>query len=550
MIIVEISATAQQVIKSFGVSGAWWPNDLTYFPAAAQQNLSSLLFSKDGLYVSGYRYNVGATGNEWDNMTNVASPMRAVQSFMKNDGTYDWTRDAGGVYYLKAAQAAKVPSIAFFANALPTAMTENNKPCDITLISSFIPQHVAYLVKVIAYWAAKGINIEYVSPMNEPDSSFSKGSEKCGQEGMSVDKSIRPQVFQQLKAALAESADAKSVKIMGDETSLVASQALKEYGNAADNPGWLTQTLEDESIDAIAVHMYDFPDDATLKNYRQLVINASLATTKKKPPPPIKMTEISSFSSALEVRKPWGQTGNGAMSSEYDPSIDNALDMARMIWQWMTLVNAESWDWWTAVSCMLPCDPTIDPTCPSKYAAGKGWNDAFIYIDPNYRTNKNYDFYINKKFYVFKHFTTFVRPGAVRYDIPNKLLPYGTVAMASQGTDKTWNTIFINRNETAQAINFKMPGTGGKVVGMTQTTNDADWQSVTLPTVANDNTVKIKLPARGVLSMQFTVAGDPVAAGNVATADKRDIQLTGNEILEAEMATKPRGRFSRPRGGS
>jgi len=55
--IVVISSNAQQTIRSFGASGAWWPNFLNDFPPAQQRNLSQLLFSEDWLHLSGYRYN-------------------------------------------------------------------------------------------------------------------------------------------------------------------------------------------------------------------------------------------------------------------------------------------------------------------------------------------------------------------------------------------------------------------------------------------------------------------------------------------------------------
>lgn len=562
-VIVEISSTPEQTIKSFGVSGAWWPNDLNYFPPASQQNLSTLLFDNDWLYVSGYRYNVGASGDQDDSTSlTYPSPLRLVQSFMKTDGTYDWTRDGPGVYYLKAAQAANVSSIAFFVNAQPSALTQYKQACGTTLSTANIPAYVAFIEQVLAHWAAAGINIEYISPMNEPDDDFQQGSSSpwaCPQEGMKVPVNTRSAVFQQLRAALAASASAgaKAVKIMGDETSQVTQQALKEYINSYSglldstvSSGWLTETLSGQYIDAISVHMYDFPDDPALSNFKQLVANASAAATPPRTPPPIKMSEISSFSSALGVRKPWGATGPGRLSSEYDPTMDNALDMARMIWQFMTLVNAESWDWWTAVSTMLGCTPTTDPTCPSQYVSGQGYNDALIYIDPNYATNKNYNFYITKRFWVFKHFTTFVRPGSVRYDIPNESLPYGVVAMASLGTDHTWNTVFINRNETDQTITLKLPGIGGKLLGMTQTTATDDWQSVALPAVSSTDTVQITLPARSVLSLQFSITGTntpstSVASREVSTSvevDERDLTHKG-ELSKRKAHGSLRGRL-------
>lgn len=560
---VEISTTPQQTIKYFGISGAWWPNDLNLFPPASQANLSTLLFDKEWLYASGYRYAVGATGdNDQKDVLTYPSPLRLVQSFMKTDGTYDWTRDGPGVYYLKAAVAAKVPSIAFFVNARPSALTQWKQACGTTLDEAGIAPYVGFLEKVLAYWAdEEKIPIEYISPMNEPNDDFQKGSSspwQCGQEGMKVPRDLRPEVFKQLRAALekSSSAGAKKVKIMGDETSQVTQQALKEYTTAQDSgSGWLVDTLSGNYIDAIAVHMYDWPDDVSLRNYKQLVANAAAAATPPRTPPPIKMTEISSFKSALGFHKPWGRTGTDSLASEYDPTIDGALDTARMIWQWMTLVNAESWDWWTAVSTMLGCSPTTEPGCASKYVDGKGYNDAFIYLDPNYATNKNYEFYLTKRFWMFKHFTTFIRPGSVRYDIPNQSLPYGTVAMASLGTDNNWNTIFINRNMTEQRITLKLPGTGGKLLGMTQTTAADDWKSVTPPVISPSDTVEMVLPARSIISLQFSVGGKPTTPPATAAIAGRDVvQIKDlevlmpaeiDEILGGKIGSKPRDRLSR-----
>ena len=476
---------------------------------------------------------MGATGDSDALQINPA--LRSVQSFMKTDGTYDWTRDGPGIYYLKAAQAAGVSSITFFLNAQPSGLTSNHEACGSSLSDDGIAAYVAYIEKVVAYWADQGVPIDYVSPMNEPDDSFQHcgftSGCSCGQEGMQVPVSIRASVFQQLRAALASSvsAGAKKVKIMGDETSQIASQALVEYVPAVpatggfQNPGWLPDTLEGQYIDAIAVHMYDWPDDATLKNYKQLIINASLQTTHRNPAPPVKMTEVSSYASARDAHASYGWTGPSILKSEFDPTIDNALDMARMIWQWMTLVNAESFDWWTAVSTMMPCTPTTDPTCPYTYQSGNGWNDALIYLDSAYSTNKNYEFYLTKKFWIFKHFTTFVRPESVRYDIPNEVLPYGTVALASKGIDETWSSIFINRNATAQTITLQLPGVGGKLVGMTQTTAVDDWKTLPLPVISSTNTVTIDLPARGVLSLQFTVTG-PLPQTATATKVRRKLK--------------------------
>lgn len=517
--VVQLSPTPQQTITSFGASGAWWPNFLGDFPPAQQKNLSALLFSEDGLQLSGYRYNMGASGDK-DNTT-VSTPGRGVESFLNTDGSYDWQRDGPGVYYLKAAQDAGVGSITFFVNAMPSNLTSDNitttktTPCGSSLSAEQIPRFVEYITTVLAHMVEVGIKMEYISPMNEPDNSFSS----CTQEGMSVPTSNRAAVFQQLRASLQASTTpgVSTVKIMGDETSQITSQALREYED------WLPAVLQAKSIDAIAAHMYDWPDDAMLLNYRQLVINNSLPNL----PPPIKMTEISTFISAAGVYAPWGWTGPKIFGVEYDPSINSALDMARYIWQWLTLVNAESWDWWTAVSNMMPCSPSTTPGCASTYSNSQsppGFNDGLVYIDPNYATTKDYSFYLPKRYWVFRHFTKFLRPGAVRYDVPNEVLPYGTVAVAGLNTDGVYSTIFVNRNATSQAIRMKLPAAGGKVTAGAQTTDKKDWENVPLPVVKADGTFRMTLPAKGVLSIQFTVKGP-----GVAPSSRRRRSLDGYE---------------------
>lgn len=93
--VVQLSPEPQQTIASFGGSGAWWPNFLKDFPLEQQQNLSTLLFSEDWLHLSGYRHNLGGSGGLGDSVY-VSAPGRGVESFMTTNGSYDYTRDAGG----------------------------------------------------------------------------------------------------------------------------------------------------------------------------------------------------------------------------------------------------------------------------------------------------------------------------------------------------------------------------------------------------------------------------------------------------------------------
>ena len=132
---------------------------------------------------------------------------------------------------------------------------------------------------------------------------------------------------------------------------------------------------------------------------------------------------------------------------------------------------------------------------------------------------------------MFRHFTRFLRPGAVRFDIKNERLPYGTVAVAVRNVDDVYSVIFVNRNETEQVIKFKMPGEGGRVTAAAQTTDSMDFGDVELPVVGRDGTFEVTLPARGVLSVQFTVEEE----GRAVATERRERALFGGREDGREM---------------
>src|SRR5437868_3899240 len=77
--VATVSATARQTIQGFGASGAWWPIDLVHFPADVRQQVADMLFSSDGIALSGYRYNIGGGGK------GVTTPDRAPKQYPDDD---------------------------------------------------------------------------------------------------------------------------------------------------------------------------------------------------------------------------------------------------------------------------------------------------------------------------------------------------------------------------------------------------------------------------------------------------------------------------------
>src|SRR5436309_5743947 len=190
----RVDAGPLQTMVGFGASGAWWPHDLGRFPASAQQHAASLLFSRTfGIGLSIYRYNIGAGGL-------VRVPRRYTQTFLVQPGRYDWSRDRGGVAFLRLAQQAGVPTLVGFANSAPWVWKTNNAGCGGALKGGASADYAAYLTDVVQHLHdADGITLSYLSPMNEPDEGFGE----CYQEGMYVPVWQRVPILDAVADALA-----------------------------------------------------------------------------------------------------------------------------------------------------------------------------------------------------------------------------------------------------------------------------------------------------------------------------------------------------------
>ena len=158
----------RQTVAGFGASGAWWPIDLERFPESVRRDVGRMLFSADGIELSGYRYNIGGGG------AGVTAPNRAPKPYPD---------DTAGLFFLRLASDAHVPVLTGFVNSAPPSFTTNGKACGGDLKPGRETAYADYLAGVVASLRNdQHIALHYVSPMNEPDDSFPD----CGQEGMKV----------------------------------------------------------------------------------------------------------------------------------------------------------------------------------------------------------------------------------------------------------------------------------------------------------------------------------------------------------------------------
>ncbi|KAJ6631336.1 glycoside hydrolase [Mycena sp. CBHHK59/15] len=416
-----VSASPAQTFLGIGGSGAWWPYDLYHFPEPVRQKLSALLFSEEGLGLSNYRWNIGSGG------VNVSNPVRAIETFYVSPGVYNWSADAQGVYFLKQAAAHGV-ALTAFVNSAPAPMTSGGASCNGQFVNGTGLEYGTFLADVISHWRDDGLMIKYISPMNEPDNNF--GPSPCGQEGMEVDANQRAEVVTGLYSALEAKGLASKVGILADESSSM-SRARSEYST------WLPEVID--KVAALVHHTYEFPTNDAYLAYVNLTKSLYPQTASW-------MSEICcSLGEANGTGRGW--------SGGYDPTITNALMFTSMMFQSFVVGGEPHYDFWTLVSNGIGCSPLNNKTCVTT-PNPDGWTDGVIYYDADYATNQNYDLYLTKHYWTYKHFGNFVKPGTQRHAL---LGPDAQQSMMAVASPTTFTVLAMNPNATDATLALAFP---------------------------------------------------------------------------------------------
>ena len=460
-----------QTITGFGASGAWWVNDLTKFSSTVQSQVASLLFTTSGIDLSQYRYNIGGGG------AGVTIAARAPQSFLTSSGTYNWSNDPGGQYFLKAAATDGVPDLIGFVNSAPSQYTTNGKNCAGEINTADYAAYGTYIATIVSHFASEGVTLSQISPMNEPDDSFSG----CGQEGMEVPASERAGVIDGVGSALKSAGLA--TKIIADESSQTT-QLLSEA------PTWLADASAPSYLAAIAHHTYDNPSGSTLEQV------GALGDVNSKP---VWASEI-----CCQI------SGGGGYGAQYDPTIAGGLGLANYIYTDLSYADDSAFQWWTALSSALGCNPATSSTCATSVNENStGWNDGLIYYDPSYATDGNQNLYLTKRFYVLGQYSKYVRPGAVRYGVSGS--PSGVQTMAFWNNGQ-WTVVATNTNTSATTLSLNLGSGTLTSAGAAQTDASENMASISAPGISG-STISASLPAQSVTTYVLGSSGSPGSGG-------------------------------------
>lgn len=407
-----------QRFDGWGTSGAWWAQFVGH--SAVDEQVAELLFDQEsGLGLDIYRYNIG--GGEAENPNSrIWGDWTKTESFYtlnEQTGRYelDFSRDANARRMMDLAVQNGASGVILFCNSPHFSMTASGQASGgLTANASNLPREhyqefVDYVLAVADHFVSLGYPVRAVSPVNEPQ--WGWGGDWVGQEGCHY----TPEETVDLLELFA-------VNMMRRHSPYALSGP--ENGTmAGDWFAYQQQYFQSHILNlycgTYSGHSYWMDND--IKGKWLAGRRFALCFPGKK----FEMSEWCELPCTLD-----------------SGSIDSALYMANIIQQDLTLLNATSWQSWTAVSRHEETGGPIN-------------SDTLLRVDPAYSALR-----CNKRYFAYRHFTANVEPGAVRVRVRAgfSLDEVETVAFKSPGK---LTLVLINNAAVDTAV--KLDNTGDRM---------------------------------------------------------------------------------------
>ena len=314
-----------QTNEGFGASSAWWAQDVS--DEAEAERIAALLYNKEtGLGLDIFRYNVGA--GEKENPASVIPKRdhRTESFWVFNTATgayeFDFSRDANAVRMMDLAVKNGASKIVLFCNSPHFSLTENGKASgsDEAGRCNLPPENYGafadYVLTVAEHFAAAGYPIYGVSPINEPQWDWGSGSIK--QEGCHYSPDEAVALLECFATRMRERGD--TFKLLGPESGNM-NKSYREYEEK-----FFASKILRGFCDTYSGHSYWL--DGNTKQKKAVGERFALKYRGLK----FEMSEWCELPQTLDPR-----------------TIESGLHMANVMWEDLTLMNAVSWQSWTAL---------------------------------------------------------------------------------------------------------------------------------------------------------------------------------------------------------
>lgn len=397
-----------QTMEGFGASDAWrcqfvganWPDE-------KKERIAELLFSKEfdsqgnpkGIGLSIWRFYIGAGTSEQGADSDIKNEWRRAESFIDANGSYDWNKQKGQQWFLQKAKSYGVEKFLAFSISAPVHWTKNGKGYNDDLLSGSLnlqvdkyDNYATFMVEVLKHFNSEGIPFDYLSPINEPQWEW----EKKSQEGTPATNVDMTQLAHLLNKEI-------------DKTDLITEVVL---GEAADLR-WLYSTYnKPKRGNQIEYFLGENGTVRHLKHVKNTIVGHSYFTTwpvdsliqiRQKLNKKLEKHKVGYWQSEFCILENTDDIGGG---NKRDLGIDTALYVARVIHADITLANASSWQWWTALT-------------------NADYKDGLIYLDTGNQKDlfnldkmkTDGDFHDSKLLWALGNYSRFIKPDMKRIEV-------------------------------------------------------------------------------------------------------------------------------------
>jgi O-glycosyl hydrolase len=466
-----------QTISHFGASDAWSCQFVGKWPDARKNGIADLLFSRDtltngqpkGIGLSLWRFNIGAGTAEQGDASGIKDEWRRAESFLNADGTYNWEKQAGQIWFLKAAKERGVNEFLAFPNSPPVYFTNNKKGYadggKPNLSADQFDSFSAFMANVVAGIHQKtSVLFNHISPVNEPQWDWSDG----GQEGTPFYNNEIAAITKSLsKALLAKNLTTKIDVAEAGQIDYLYSESNKQ-GRGNQVQAFFNKTSSNYI--------------GNLPNVTPTISGHSYFTTSPYKDAATKRQQVSAAVKTVPGLQYWmseycilGDNAGEIEGNGKDLGIDPALYIAKVIHNDLVNANASAWHWWIAIS---PYD----------------YKDGLISVDKN---KEDGNFQASKMLWALGNYSQFIRPGAVRVDVSGISENEKLLVSAYKNTDNELVTVIINQENKPVEIALETIGTTISKSKMYVTSANAGLQPANLA----QNTSKISVPERSILTI-------------------------------------------------
>lgn len=408
---VNLKNPAQlQTLKGWGTSACWW-SQYCRNPETAEQ-IAELLYSKTGLGLNIYRYNIGG-GTDPSNcrVTNAWRRTESLYTFdrEKECGKYDFSLDSSAVAMMKRClEKGGIDTLVLFANSPHFSQTSTGQASGSLLYhtcnlpKSNYRKFATYILDVAQHFIDEGLPVKYISPINEPQ--WKWGGSYVWQEGCHYEI----EEFMDVYHIFAEEIIKRNmdVKLYGPESGEMCGLTA-EYIDALTKDELIMSVMP-----VFAYHSYHEDNDPAARvRFKEEIV-------KKYPQFRFDMSE-------------WCELPN----MSHTKNFKGALIMARIIGQDLIYGGAESWTSWVAVNQI------------SIKEDGNDYSDGLLTASDDFS-----EWYIAKRYYGFAHFTKYIPVCSVCLD--NGFFPDDNKLniFSFKTPDKNIVTVVVNEGDKTEII--------------------------------------------------------------------------------------------------